>query len=179
MKILKILGIIVLILIGVPLIVALFVPTDYGASRAIVIDRPLDEVYDFAKYLKNQNQYGKWNLMDPEMEHYYEGEDGTVGFVSGWKSDNPEVGHGEQEIIAMQEGKRIDFELRFFDPFESTDKAYMTFSEIDAGQTEVAWGFDGKMAYPMNLMVPMMGMEEMIGNDFQTGLDNLKRLLEK
>lgn len=94
MKILKILGIIVLILIVVPLIAALFVPKEYGVTRTVVINRPLDEVYDFAKYLKNQNQYGKWNLIDPAMEHYYEGEDGTVGFVSGWKSENPQVGHG-------------------------------------------------------------------------------------
>lgn len=178
MKILKVLGIIVLILIAVPLIAALFVPKEYGATRTVVIDRPLDEVYDFAKYLKNQNQYGKWNLIDPAMEHYYEGEDGTVGFVSGWKSENPEVGHGEQEIIAIQEKQRIDYELRFIEPFEGKDKAFMTFSEIDPNQTEVGWGFDGKMSYPMNLMIPLMNMEEMIGDDFQTGLDNLKRLLE-
>jgi hypothetical protein len=179
MKILKILGVIVLILIAVPLIAALFLPTEYGVSKTIVINRPIDEVYDFAKHLKNQNQFGKWNLMDPDMEHYYEGEDGTVGFVSGWRSENPQVGDGEQEIIAIQDRQRIDYEMRFFDPFESTDKAFMTFSEIDPNQTEVGWGFDGKMAYPMNLMLPLMGMEEMLENDFQTGLDNLKRLLEK
>jgi len=179
MKILKILGIIVLVLIVVPLIVALFVPKEYGVTRTVVINRPLDEVYDFAKYLKNQNQYGKWNLIDPAMEHYYEGEDGTVGFVSGWKSENPQVGHGEQEITGIEEGQRINYELRFLEPFQSTDKAFMTFAEVGPDQTEVGWGFDGKMAYPMNLMIPMMGMEEMLGDDFQTGLENLKQILEK
>ena len=179
MKILKILGIIIIILIAVPLIAALFLPTEYSVNKTIVIDRPLDEVYDFVKQLKNQNQYSKWNLMDPKMEHYYEGEDGTVGFVSGWKSDNPEVGHGEQEIIAIQDRKRIDYEMRFIEPFEGKDKAYMTFAEVGTYQTEIVWGFDGKIAYPMNLMIPMMGIEEMIGNNFQTGLNNLKRLLDK
>lgn len=179
MKILKILGIVVLVLIAIPLIAGLFIPSEYGVSEKIVIDRPLDEVYDFAKYLKNQDQYGKWNQIDLDMEHYYEGEDGTVGFVSGWRSQNPEVGQGEQEIIAIQERQRIDYELRFLEPFQSTNKAFMTFSEVGPNQTEVGWGFDGKMSYPMNVMLPLMNMEEVLSGDFRVGLENLKQLLEK
>jgi hypothetical protein len=34
------------------------------------------------------------------------------------------------------------------------------------------------MAYPMNLMLPMMKMDEMIGKDLETGLANLKVILE-
>lgn len=51
------------------------------------------------------------------MEHYFDGEDGTVGFVSGWKSNSSDVGSGEQEITGTTEGERIDYELRFIEPF--------------------------------------------------------------
>ncbi|GMQ30608.1 SRPBCC family protein [Algoriphagus confluentis] len=179
MKFLKIAGLVLVLAIASLLLYGLFVPNQYSVLEKVIIDRPIEEVYAFTKNLKNQDQYSKWQLMDPEMEHYYEGEDGTVGFVSGWKSQNPDVGHGEQEIIAIQEMERIDYELRFFEPFEAKDKAYMTFSSLGPNQTEVAWGFEGNMAYPMNLMIPLMGMEQMIGDDFTVGLENLKRLLEK
>ncbi|WP_026951452.1 SRPBCC family protein [Algoriphagus mannitolivorans] len=178
MKILKITGLILLLAIVGLLLYGLFIPNEYQVLEKITINRPIEEVYDFTKLLKNQDQYSKWQLMDPDMEHYYEGEDGTVGFVSGWKSANPDVGHGEQEILAIQEMERIDYELRFFEPFEGKDKAYMTFNSLGANQTEVGWGFEGKMAYPMNLMIPMMGMEQMIADDFRVGLENLKKLLE-
>jgi hypothetical protein len=179
MKILKTLGAVAVALIAVPLIAALIVPQEYGVSERIVINRPLDDVYEFTKYLKNQDEYGKWNLLDPNMEHYYEGDDGKVGFVSGWKSDDPNVGHGEQEILAMSEKQRIDYELRFFKPFQNTSKAFMTFSEVGPSKTEVGWGFDGKMSYPLNLMIPLLKMEEVLSADFETGLENLKELLEK
>ena len=117
--------------------------------------------------------------MDPNMEKSFRGTDGTVGFVSAWKSEEEDVGSGEQEILRIDEGKRIDFELRFFEPFESSDLAYMATERISDNQTKVKWGFDGKMAYPMNLMLLFMDFEGMIGDDLQSGLQNLKSNLEK
>jgi hypothetical protein len=35
------------------------------------------------------------------------------------------------------------------------------------------------MPYPFNLMGAVINMEEMLGNDLEKGLKNLKRLLEK
>ena len=46
-------------------------------------------------------------------------------------------------------------------------------------QTKVKWGFNGKMNYPMNLMLVLMNMDAMIGKDLATGLQNLKAVLEK
>ena len=44
--------------------------------------------------------------------------------------------------------------------------------------TVVKWGFNGKMAYPMNLMLLFMNMEKMLGSDLEEGLANLKVVLE-
>jgi len=35
------------------------------------------------------------------------------------------------------------------------------------------------MKYPMNLMFLFMDFDKMLGDDLQTGLDNLKTVLEK
>lgn len=178
MKIVKKVLIAIAILIAFPLIIAAFVKKDYSVEKEIVINKPKQEVFNFVKMLKNQEQYSKWSLIDPNMETSYSGVDGTVGFVYGWKSDNPDVGVGEEEIIAIKEGERIDVELRFMEPFEASDNAYVITESLDENKTNVRWGFEGRMDYPMNFMMVFMDMEEMIGNDFAEGLDNLKQLME-
>ncbi|MBN7812923.1 SRPBCC family protein [Algoriphagus sp. H41] len=178
MKALKILLIILVAVVALPLLAALFISGNYDVTETIVIDKPKEEVFAYVKSLKNQEFYSKWQKMDLQMEHYFEGQDGTVGFVSGWKSQNPDVGAGEQEIIAIEEGERIDYELRFLEPFASTSGAFMTTEEEGPGKTKVSWGFTGDMEYPMNLMIPLMGMKESISADLAEGLANLKVLLE-
>lgn len=113
------------------------------------------------------------------MTKTFSGVDATVGFISAWDSKNEEVGKGEQEIIAIIPEQRIDFELRFISPFESTSPAYMLTSAISTNKTQVTWGFEGRMDYPINLMFLFMDFEKIIGDDLQTGLNNLKVKLEE
>lgn len=170
--------IIVLVIIAIPLVVALFLPKDYSVEREIIINKPKQEVFEYVKYLKNQDNYSKWASMDPNMKKTYRGADGTVGFVSAWESEKDDVGSGEQEIIKIEEGERIDFELRFIEPFESTSPAFMTTESVAENQTKVKWGFSGHMNYPMNIMMLFMDFEKMIGDDLESGLSNLKSEME-
>ncbi|MFC5046674.1 SRPBCC family protein [Aquimarina hainanensis] len=179
MGILKKILLVIAILIAIPLITALFVKKEYDVEREVIIDKPKQEVFEYVKYLKNQDQYSKWALMDPEMKKTYSGTDGMVGFIAAWDSENEEVGKGEQEIKKITEGERIDYELRFLTPFQSTEPAYMITEAISGNKTKVKWGFSGHMDYPMNLMMLFMDFEQMIGDDLNTGLQNLKNILEK
>lgn len=174
-KILIVLGIIIVI----PFIIALFVKKEYDVAREIVINKPKTEVFDYIKFLKNQDNYSKWANMDPAMKKTFTGTDGEVGFISAWESKDENVGMGEQEIKKITTGERIDYELRFIKPFEATDNAFMTTATLNDNQTKVTWGFNGKMKYPMNLMLLFMDMEKMLGDDLQSGLDKLKIELEK
>jgi len=169
---------VVLVVIATPLIVALFVRKTFSIEREITISRPIHVVFDYLKYLKNQDQFSKWATMDPNMKKKYRGTDGTVGFVSAWESKDKNVGVGEQEIKKITPGKRIDFELRFVKPFASVANAYMTTDAMSKNETIVIWGFESRMSYPKNLML-LFNMEKMIGDDLSTGLINLKNRLEK
>lgn len=178
MKALKVIIIIIVVIIAVPLVTALFTDKDYSVEKEIVINKPKQEVFDFVKLLKNQDYFSKWAMMDPNMEKTYTGTDGQVGFISAWDSKVEDLGKGEQEIIKITEGERIDYELRFIKPFESTEAAYMTTESVSDTETKVKWGFNGRMDYPSNLMLLMMDFEKMIGDDLQTGLERLKLKLE-
>lgn len=166
-------------IILLPFIIAIFLKKDYGVQRSIQISKPKAEVFEFLKYLKNQDEYTVWSKIDPKMEKKFTGTDGTVGAISYWKSSNPEVGEGEQEIKSIQDGYRVDVELRFIEPFQSKDKAYYFVEAASDKETKVVWGFEGKMDYPMNLMIPLMGIEKEMVKAFDTNLSNLKKVLEK
>ena len=176
MKILKRVLLVIAIIIAIPLIIALFVNKEYHVERGITIAKPKQQVFDYVKSLKNQNKFSKWANIDPNMKSEFRGTDGTVGSVSHWSSEDGGVGEGEQEIVGIKEGERIDYELRFIRPMESTAGAYMT-TEDAGGNTLVKWGFHGNSPYPMNFM--NLFMEGMIGNDLETGLTNLKNIMEK
>ena len=169
---------IILGIIATLLIAGLFVPKGMKATREIVINKPNAEVFNYIKQLKNQDNYSKWGSMDPNMKKDYKGTDATVGFVSAWEG-NKKVGVGEQEITGIEEGKKLSTELRFIKPFKSVAQSSMTTEAVDNNSTKVSLGFEGSMNYPMNVMKLFMNMEKSIGNDFSTGLNNLKSLLEK
>lgn len=177
-KILKIAGIIIGLFVALILVLSFSVDTDFETERSVVIDKPNQEVFDYVKYLRNQYNYSVWGALDPDMRQDFRGTDGTVGFVSAWEG-NEDAGAGEQEIVGMVEGERIDYELRFFEPFESTSNTFMSTEAISENQTRVTWGMSGSMPRPMNIMLLFIDMEELIGSDYETGLNNLKLILEE
>lgn len=178
MRILKKIIVVLVMIVAVLLIMALFVKKDYAIQREIIIDKPKQEVFNYIRYLKNQDHYSKWNQLDANMIKSYTGTDGEPGFVYHWESKKDDVGIGEQEIKKINDGERVDFEIRFIKPFESTAQAYMLTQTADANSTKVIWAFNGKMNYPMNLMLLFMNMEKMVGGDLEIGLNNLKNVLE-
>ena len=170
--------IVILVIIVIPLIIALFVKKEYAVEREIVINRPKQEVFDYIKYLRNQDNYSVWVMLDPAMKKEFKGTDAQPGFVSSWDSNNKKAGKGEQEITKITEGERIDLALHFIKPFEGRATAYMKTTALTPSQTTVRWVLNSAMKYPMNFMLLFMNMDKMIGNDLATGLVNLKTILE-
>jgi RimJ/RimL family protein N-acetyltransferase len=168
----------VLGLIAIVLIAALVMPREYAVEREITVSRPVADVYDYLESLRNQNNWSVWAKRDPNIKMEFKGTDRTVGFTYHWEG-NDEVGKGEQEITKITKGQRIDTELRFLEPFESKSDAYLITESVGDNATKVKWGFAGNMPYPMNAMLPFMGMEKSVGKDFSDGLSNLKAILEQ
>ena len=102
MNALKIVLFVVLGIVAIVLITALFVKKEYTVEKEIVINKSNPQVFSYVKFLKNQDNYSVWAKMDPNMKREYKGEDGTVGFVSVWKSEKKDVGAGEQEIKKLK-----------------------------------------------------------------------------
>jgi len=139
MKILKKILIVLAIIIAIPLITAIFVSKDFSAQSEITINKPKQEVFNYVKMLKNQDNFGVWQLSDPQMKKTEQGVDGQVGYKSSW--DGKKVGKGSQTITKIVEG-------------------YFILKEISPNQTLVTWGISGKSPYPWNFMNLFMNMNK-------------------
>ncbi len=176
MRIIKKILLFIAAVIVLLLVTALFVSKDYKVEKSITINKPTTEIFNYIKFLKNQDNFSKWAKLDPAMKKSSTGTDATVGFTTIWEG-NRKVGKGEQEIKKITEGQRMDFELRFEKPMKDVAQSFMTTDSIAPNQTLVKWGISGHMSYPWNIMG--LFMNQMVGGDFETGLANLKALQEK
>jgi uncharacterized protein YndB with AHSA1/START domain len=176
------------ILIAIGLLIVLFVvavaatvivaPTDCAVEREVVINKPRAEVFEYVKYVKNQNEWGPWFKKDPGMKQDFRGMDGEVGFVSHWVGNTDESGEGEQEIKRVLPNERLDTELRFKTPFESKADAYLITEDAGDNKTKVKWGFTTEFPRPMNVFLVVTDIDAMLGKDYEEGLSSLKTILE-
>ncbi len=176
MNIIVIILLVLAIITAIFLIVAAFTKKGYSIRRSVVIDRPAASVFDYLSHIVNQEKFSKWVMTDPEMKKTFRGTDGTAGFVYAWDG-NKKAGKGEQEIIKIDPGKRIDIEVRFERPFAATAYTPFSLEEITPVQTKVSWDMRSEMKYPMNFMLLFLDMEKLLGRDMEESLQNLKRIL--
>jgi hypothetical protein len=146
-------------------------------EKSIEIKKSSKLVFDYLKLTKNQDNFSVWNMADPDMKKQYQGIDGTIGFIYSWDSAMKNVGAGEQEITSIEEGKSIEYELRFIRPMQNTGKSIFQISSKGEDNTVVAWIFDSSSKFPMSLLSPIF--KSMLGKDIEKGLINLKGILEK
>lgn len=172
MKALKIVGIVLIVLIGLPLVAGLFMPKDFQVESSTTIQAPQPLVMENIRSLRRMNDWSPWAEQDPTMQVTYTGTDGTVGSSSAWKGQK--AGTGRQSITLVNES-RVETLVEFIEPMEGKGDAYLV-TEPDAGGTKVTWGMKWSDPYPMNVLTSFM--TGMIKKDFDAGLAKLKKITE-
>lgn len=162
-------------IIALLLFIALFMKKGYMVQSEIIINAPQEKVFDYLKQLKNQDNFNKWVMVDPNMKREFKGTDGTIGFIYAWKG-NKKASEGEQEIKALEEGKHIETEIRFTGSFMAVAYTNYTLETEEDNQTKVRWSNTSTLKYPMNITIPMV--EKMLPKDMNVSLMNLKTILE-
>lgn len=159
-----------------PYIVGLFLPRRFAVAHEVVVAKPAREVFDFMRMLKNQERYNTYAQADPGMKIEYRGTDGAVGAVAVWNSDDRNVGKSEQEIKAIEDGKRIEIEIRFKEPFRSVDPIVTEIEALAPNETRIRNTYRGKIRYPYNLLVWWVMAK--IRENMRASLENAKAVLE-
>jgi hypothetical protein len=162
-------------IIALPLVMALFMKKSHYVRREITINAPRQTVFDYIKLLKNQDQFNKHAMTEPDRKREFKGTDGTVGYIYAW-SGNKNAGQGEKEIINITQGRSIETEIRFVKPMAATARIIMETESLSDDQTKVYWSNAGTLKYPLNMLIPMV--EKSVAKDMDTSLSTLKKILE-
>lgn len=178
MKAVKIIIIVLVVLVGLPLIIALFVDKDFSHEESIVINAPINEVWNETNTLKKMDAWSPWTKMDDNIKQTFEGTAGTAGAKNCWDSQHPDVGAGCQTITKVEAPYLMESRLDFTRPNEATGKAILSLEEAEGG-TKVTWRMESEFDYPANLINLMTSAEEAMGPMFKEGLGTLKVLAEK
>ncbi len=167
-------------LVAVACVVALFTKKKYTISRQVVINKPAAVVFDFLRFNKNQQLYSVWLQFDPATKISLSGAaDGTKGAVLSFASENHKTGTGEWEIKNIEDGKKIEFQLRFRKPISFVADGYFITDAVGKETTRLEWVYNGGMDWPMNFMLIFMDMDKIVGADVAKSLTNIKTILEK
>ncbi len=171
MKILKILGVLVLLLIVLASITLYLLPGKAHVERSITIDASPTKVSGVLLDLKQNNAWSPWYEKDPEATYTYEGIYG-VGSRMAWKG-NSEVGEGALWIDNVSD-TLIEMGMDF--GMGGSPGASYILKPVENG-TMVTWTFDQKMKGVDKLFGLMM--DSFLGPDYEKGLQKLKKYIEE
>lgn len=165
---------IVIGILALVVLAALISRKSYFVKRDIIIQAPRQKVFDYLKFIQNQENFNTNAMEDADRKKEFKGTDGTVGYVYAWSGNK--ASQGEKEIIAIEEGKSVEMEIRFIKPMKATARIMMETTPMTNGQTLLSWSNAGTLPVPVNLFIPKM--EKHVAKDMDKSLLILKGLLE-
>ncbi len=172
-KILIVIGIILLVFSAIGL---LFFSSHIHVEKSITINKSPDIVFNYVNNLDNWNNWSPWYKLDPSAKYTMTGPHSGAGAKLSWESDNSKVGKGSMTITEVKPNELIKEDLNFME--NGIAKSYYAFAPEAGGGTKVSWGFDVEAG--ANPLMRIMGafMDDMVGEDFNKGLNSLKQNLE-
>ncbi|QKJ32611.1 SRPBCC family protein [Mucilaginibacter mali] len=162
-------------LIALLFLLSLLMPKKHYVKREIIINEPVQKVFDYVRFLKNQEAFNTNAMADADRKKEFRGTDGTVGYVYAW-SGNKDAGEGEKEIMSIVDGKSVEMEIRFVKPMKTSARILMELEPLADDQTKLWWSNAGELGYPINMLIPMM--QKHVAKDMDKSLTNLKNILE-
>jgi len=165
------------VVIALILILASTQPGTFHVERKIVVNAKPAKVFALFNDLHSMSSWSPWEKKDPAMKRTYEGAKSGKGAVYAWDG-NSQVGAGRMEITEVVPSSKIDVKLDFLRPMVAHDT--VTYSFVKAGKaTEVTWAMDGQVPFVGKIFHLFMNVDKMVGGDFETGLANVKAVVEK
>lgn len=153
-------------------------PSAYTVARQIRIAAPPEAVFPHVASLKAWNAWSPWAKKDPAAKVSYQGAESGVGAQFSW-SGNRDVGAGTMTIVEAVPLSRVGIKLDFTEPMTGTSDVALDLKPADGG-TEVTWSIKGENGFVSRAVMMALGvrLEQMIGDDYEAGLANLKSIVE-
>ncbi len=173
MKVLKVIGVILVVLIGLYLVAAIVAPAALVVERSTVINAPASQIYPHVVCFKNWEPWNPWDALDPSNKNEYSGEECGVGASYSWEGEQTQT--GTQDIVEVIENEYIKTTLVFGGTPEPQVSEWF-FEETEEG-TKVTWNFIGTEVSFFNRVSNLIG-DYFLGMAYENGLASLKEVAE-
>ncbi|MES2354301.1 MAG: SRPBCC family protein [Pseudomonadota bacterium] len=169
------------ILIGLVLLIAIlavigfFLPSHFKVERSIEISAPPEKIYPYLEDPRAWSKWAVWNLRDPQMQVTYIGPEKGEGAKWLWKSKSE--GNGGMDFVKAEPPRLIEYKLSFPD-FNMSSSGKMELTPVGSA-TKMVWTNEGDVGANLVSRYFLLTMDSTVGGDFDTGMRNLKTLVEK
>ena len=151
-------------------------PDTFRFQRTARVNAAPDAIFPLINDYRNWTLWSPYEHRDPALKRTYSGAIAGRGAIYAWEG-NKNVGSGRMEIIDTSPNK-IMIKLDFFAPFKANNIAEFTL-EPKGPATEVTWAMQGPVPFIGKIMHLIIDCDKMCGNDFATGLENMKAVAER
>ena len=138
-------------------------------KKSIDINAPAEKVYSILNDFNHWRPWSPWLIQEPEAEDKVL----ESGKFNEW--DGKRVGAGNMRIVSEAPNKSVDYDLTFLKPWKSTAKVKFEIKPNE-DDTSVSWIMDSSLPFFMFWMKKLM--VELVGMDYQRGLNMLKEYVE-
>lgn len=169
--------IILVVIIAAVLIYAATRPNDFVVTRSASIKASAEAIFPLINDFRRWPEWSPFEKLDPQMRRTLSGPDSGKGAAYAWEG-NSKAGKGRMEITNSAPSSQVALKLDFEKPFRANNIVDFTLSPSGEGTT-VTWAMRGARPFIAKLMGLFMNFDALIGKDFEAGLDNLRRLVER
>jgi hypothetical protein len=167
----------VVALLGILLLAIALRPAGFRVSRSETIAAAPAVVFSHVNNLHQWQAWSPWEKLDPQLKRTFEGPSAGIGAVYRWDG-NGNVGAGSNTIIDSRPNELIRFKLDMLRPFVGTNDVEFQFVANGPSETIVTWTMVGSLNFMTKAMDMLIGMDKMVGGQFQAGLGQLKVVAE-
>jgi uncharacterized protein YndB with AHSA1/START domain len=175
MKVLKALFIVAVAIVATFALIGVFLPKVATVERSTTIAAAPATVFALVDGFTRFNEWSPWASLDPATKYAYSGPERGVGARMEWSSDNPDVGNGSQEIIAIEPGRSVTSALDLGMDTPTTTTMVLT---PEGTGTLVTWTLTTDFSSSLVGRYFGLALDGMVGPDYDKGLAQLKELAE-
>ena len=169
--------IILLAIVAAVLLYAATRPNDFVVSRSASIKAPAEAIFPLINDFRRWPSWSPYEKLDPDMKRTLSGGESGKGAAYAWQG-NSKAGVGRMEITNSVPSSLVALKLDFEKPFRANNTVDFTLTP-SGEDTTVSWAMRGGRPFIAKLMGLFMNFDTLIGRDFEAGLANLKRAVEK
>lgn len=163
--------------IAVIFIAASFKSPHYLVKRSVAIKANSEKLFPYINNSELMNSWMPWIDSDPQIKMSYPGNKEGVGSIAAWESPG-KMGVGQSKIVDSKLNHATKIEITYFKPMQMVQMAEMSL-QTEGDTSTVTWSVEGEFAFFQKVIFLFMSLDDMIGPEFEKGLNKLKNIAEK